>query len=382
MADNETTNPLTVRIQPECSDIVRPGELNASLSRAGLSGDIPAILVRARADGCYADYFLAQYDNENTRRAYKRIVDRFLEWCDGQGVDLHEITPRMCGMYRDQTKGSPATKKQSLAGLRGFFDLLVERHFCVLNPARSTRNPRESVEQGKTPEIPIKNVERLIASIDSETVVGKRDRAIIAAWAATGARIGAVAKIRLKNLFYNDGQWLLILDEKNAKHREIPVRHDLQRFILDYLLAAQLNDEPGDWHMFRTARGRTSQLQSYESERYADDGTLVSKARGMMKDGDMRRMLKRRLVDAGFGTRETKTTANGHKHTQYRSLYSPHSFRVMVVTDLLEQGNDIHDVAYLVGHSSTRTTQGYDRTRRKVKRNLVERIRVNLDKGE
>jgi site-specific recombinase XerD len=90
-------------------------------------------------------------------------------------------------------------------------------------------------------------------------------------------------------------------------------------------------------------------------------------------------MLKRRLVCAGYGTRETKVTAAGHKYTIYRSLYSPHSFRVTVLTDLISQGEDIQDVAYLAGHSSTRTTQGYDRTKRAVKRNLVERIRVELD---
>ena len=67
--------------------------------------------------------------------------------------------------------------------------------------------------------------------------------------------------------------------------------------------------------------------------------------------------------------------------TVYKSKYSPHSLRVAVVTDLLDQGEDIHDVAFLVGHSSTRTTQLYDRRNRKVKRNLVERIRVDLDSG-
>lgn len=51
----------------------------------------------------------------------------------------------------------------------------------------------------------------------------------------------------------------------------------------------------------------------------------------------------------------------------------------MVVTDLLDQRNDIHDVAFIVGHSSTRTTP---RSRRNVMRNLVERIRVNPDDGQ
>lgn len=84
-------------------------------------------------------------------------------------------------------------------------------------------------------------------------------------------------------------------------------------------------------------------------------------------------------MDAGYGTKTTRATAAGHKRTTYKSLYSPHSFRVTVLTDLISQGEDIQDVGYLAGHSSTRTTQGYDRTKRSVERNLVERIRVELD---
>jgi hypothetical protein len=33
--------------------------------------------------------------------------------------------------------GSPAKRNLELAALRGFFDRLVQRHVCVLNPAAS-----------------------------------------------------------------------------------------------------------------------------------------------------------------------------------------------------------------------------------------------------
>ncbi len=383
MTHEESTENLPVARLGAAPQVLAKQELDATLAEAGLSG-VPDIVGRAKASGTYVDYFIAEFDNVHTRRAYKRHVDRFLERCESQGLELSEITPRIVGQYRDQVRGKAASKKQMLAGLRGFFDMLVERHFCLLNPARSARNPREHVEEGKTPEIPAKEVEKLIGAIDASHVVGKRDRAIIAAWAATGVRIGAVAKLRIRNFFYHDGQFYLELDEKNSKHREVPVRHDLQKYLVDYIEAAGLRDESDGHHLFRTAAGKTKRLRDYTAESYRADGTRDEVARGAMSADDMRRMLKRRLTDAGFGTKETRHTsgvdANGRKntYTHYQSRYSPHSFRVMVVTDLLDQGNDIHDVAFLVGHSSTRTTQGYDRSKRKVKRNLVERIRVNL----
>jgi integrase/recombinase XerD len=73
----------------------------------------------------------------------------------------------------------------------------------------------------------------------------------------------------------------------------------------------------------------------------------------------MRRMLKRRLTDAGLP-----------------ALFSPHSFRVAVVTDLLKQDVPLEDVQYLAGHSNPKTTQIYDRRRRRVTRNIVERISI------
>jgi len=95
-------------------------------------------------------------------------------------------------------------------------------------------------------------------------------------------------------------------------------------------------------------------------------------------------MLKRRLCDAGLAVRETKRTpgfdAEGkhHRYTLYRSPYSPHSFRVLVVTDLLEQGHDIKEVARLVGHSNVKTTVGYSRVEQEVSGNLVDRIRGRM----
>ena len=73
----------------------------------------------------------------------------------------------------------------------------------------------------------------------------------------------------------------------------------------------------------------------------------------------IRGLVKRRLKDVGLPT-----------------ILSPHSFRVLVVTDLLEQGVPLEDVQYLAGHARPTTTQIYDRRGREVSRNLVERISV------
>ena len=91
--------------------------------------------------------------------------------------------------------------------------------------------------------------------------------------------------------------------------------------------------------------------------------TAVRKTKLLTKNGmtgiDICRMMKRRLKAAGLP-----------------GQFSPHSFRVATVTDLLEQNVPLEDVQYLAGHSDPRTTRIYDRRRRKVTRNIVERISI------
>ena len=56
----------------------------------------------------------------------------------------------------------------------------------------------------------------------------------------------------------------------------------------------------------------------------------------------------------------------GSKDAGMPPVFSPHSFRVLLVADLLCQ-----EAQYLDGHANPRTTQIYDRRRRRVTRNSV-----------
>ena len=80
-----------------------------------------------------------------------------------------------------------------------------------------------------------------------------------------------------------------------------------------------------------------------------------------MTGDDIAAMLKRRLKDASLPHHLV-----------------PHSFRVATLTDLYRQKVPEHEIQYLAGHADRRTTDLYNRTKREVTRNLVERISVRL----
>jgi site-specific recombinase XerD len=142
----------------------------------------------------------------------------------------------------------------------------------------------------------------------------------------------------MKSLKHDGTQYALRFSEKGGKSREIPVRHDLEQILRGYLEAPGITEGP----LFRTVFRRTGKL------------TVRS-----MSGIDICRMMKRRLEAAGLP-----------------GQFSPHSFRVATVTDLLEQNVPLEDVQHLAGHADPRTTRLYDCRRRKVTRNIVERISI------
>jgi integrase/recombinase XerD len=308
------------------------------------AASLPELIERAGGAARFAweEFFYAEHHNPHTQKAYLRAVRAFLGWCDGQGVELPQITPGMVGQYLSGLAGSAAKKNLHLAALRGFFDRLVQRHVVVLNPAASVKGVKDQVMEGKTPEITIEQARTLLSSIDTGHLVGLRDRAILATLAYTACRGGAVAKLRLGD-FQGDGtQYVLRFQEKGGKSREIPVRHDLEGYIRAYLATAGIEGENKDRPLFRASNGRTKRL---------GDQPLSSKV--------ICELVKRRLKDAGLPSR-----------------LSPHSFRVTAITDLLTQGVPLEDVQYLAGHAEPRTTGLYDRRQKKVTRNIVERISI------
>ena len=313
----------------------------------GLSDELPAIILRSGANAIFAarEFFDGTIRNEHTRRAYLHAVKLFLAWAEkhGQG-ELVNIAPWDVGKYIGELAKttSIATRNQHLSALRHFFDGMVTRHAIVLNPALSVRGERYPAIEGRTPEISVAQARELLGSLNTSHIVGLRDRAILAILVYTSSRAGAVAKLKCAD-FYNAGQqWMLHFTEKGGKSREIPVRHDLELLISEYIDLAGLRNTPKDTPLFQTAMKRKRQFTGKP-----------------IHVNDICRMMKRRLKDIGLPL-----------------LYSPHSFRVTTITDLLTQGVPLEDVQRLAGHADPRTTRLYDRRERKVSRNIVERISV------
>lgn len=304
--------------------------------------ELPALIASAGSSGRYAweEFLYGEITNSHTRRAYAKAVGDLLNEAEEKGLTILQITPRFIRGYLDRMDVSIPTKKLRLAAIRRFFDIAVTRHVIPLNPSLSVRGERYKVVEGKTPEITVSQVRKLLKACDEKTIVGLRDKVIISTLIYTAARVGAVVSLNVGDFSTTGDQWTLKFKEKGNKAREIPVRHDLELLLKNYIERARLS--PKDTPLFRSAKGKTGELTSEP-----------------MQADDVRRMIKRRLRAAGLST-----------------IFSPHSFRVCTLTDLLKQDIPREDVQYLAGHADPRTTSLYDRRGKKVSRNIVERISI------
>jgi site-specific recombinase XerC len=111
------------------------------------------------------------------------------------------------------------TVKQHLAAVRMCFDWLVTGGILTVNPAHAVRGPKHVVKRGKTPVLTTDQARVLLDSIDTSTLVGFRDRALIGVMTYAFARIGAVVSMRVEDYFANGKRWWVRLHEKGGPAR-------------------------------------------------------------------------------------------------------------------------------------------------------------------
>jgi site-specific recombinase XerC len=163
------------------------------------------------------------------------------------------VKPLHVAAYVEELQGelSKPSVKQHLAALRMLFDWLVVGHVLEVNPAHAVRGPKYSQKKGKTPVLDREEARALLTCIDTSTLVGLRDRALIGVMIYTFARVGAVLQMNVGDYFTQGRRGWVRLHEKGGKEREAPCHHKLETYLDEYVVAAGIADDK-DRPLFRT----------------------------------------------------------------------------------------------------------------------------------
>lgn len=193
-------------------------------------------------------------------------------------------------------------------------------------------------------------VRDLFEAIDTRTLLGARDQALLALMVYTFARVSAATGMRRKDYFVEGRERVVRLLEKGSKRREIPAHRALVRHLNLYLKKAAEFDEEAralggnprlandqDW-LFQTIRG----------------GKLTGRR---MAQADAYRMVRRRALAAGV-----------------LGNIGNHSWRATGITTYLNQGGSLEHAQDIAGHVSPKTTRLYERREDKEMREEIERI--------
>jgi integrase/recombinase XerC len=279
----------------------------------------------------FADYLKYQRNaSPHTLRNYLSDLDQFYDYLcpeDSNGerpdIDIRQIdhiTIReyMAKLYQEKRKKSSIGRK--LATLRTFFKFLCREQVLEMNPARLVSSPR--LEKRLPKVISVDEVVHFIETPDTETVLGKRDRAILELLYATGCRVSEVAGMNLDDIDFR--RETIRVRGKGRKERFVPFGSKAKEALTTYfeVRGALLAEAP------EHKRDAKAVLLNYQGTR------ITTRSIG-------------RLVDKYV------------KECALTQDISPHSLRHSVATHLLSAGADLRVIQELLGHARLSTTQIY-----------------------
>jgi integrase/recombinase XerD len=305
------------------------------------AGQVPKIFLQSpEASKRFWEFFTVNIRNRNTRKAYFVAFAQFSDWCEARKIALSEVQPIHVASYIEslmETRSKP-TVKQHLAAIRMLFDWLVTGQVIPVNPAHAVRGPKHSVKKGKTSVLSAEEMRTLLDAIKIDTLIGLRDRALIALMGYTFARVGAAVQMKVEDYYIQNRRGWVRLHEKGGKVNELPCHHNLEQYLDEWLAVSGLASEPAA-PLFMTLR----------------HGKLTQ--RTPIPQQNVYAMIQRRAKAAGIATK-----------------ISCHSFRATGITTYLKNGGKLEVAQQMAGHESARTTGLYDRRDDAVALDEVERV--------
>ncbi len=217
---------------------------------------------------------------------------------------------------------SQVQAKRLASSIRMYLRYLSSTGMCAPTLASSVMIPRSYRLSTLPRYIPMEDIERVIASCDTDTAVGMRDRAILLLLARLGLRAGDVRNLRFSDVDWNNAQ--IHVSGKTKRPATLPLPQDAGDALLQYIL---------------TARSRVDTTRVFLRVRAPHTAFGESAA----ISGIVSRALTRAGVESPGGR-------------------GAHLFRHSVATGMLRSGAPMELIGALLRHESRQTTMIYAKT--------------------
>ncbi len=192
---------------------------------------------RRRIESGFTEYLVNERGvKQHTIDTYLPIASRFLSDHFGTGsIVLSDLNPNDIVRFILQDTKTVSTKRAQLivSSLRSFFRFLYTRGETAIDLSPSAL----TVANWRLSELPRflepKQVEQLLQSTNQDTLIGRRDYAILLLLARLGLRAGDVVHMALDDIDWGVGE--LILCGKSDRQERLPLPQDVGEALVNYL---------------------------------------------------------------------------------------------------------------------------------------------------
>ena len=259
--------------------------------------------------------------SEHTIINYKRDIESWLIFLEEN--DFSPLTPThrdvrlfLQGCYK--RKLSRSTVGRTITSIKMFYRFLISESVIASNPIRLTKINSKVAKLPKF--LYEQEIESLFEAINRESVLGKRNYALLELLYATGIRVAECCDLKINRVDLDSG--MLLVHGKGAKMRYIPLGEFAIEALEDYLMHSR-------------------PLLENKSKSKANELFLNNRGTALTDRG-VRDVLNRLTIQ-----------------TSDNIKLAPHMIRHTFATHLLNNGADLRSVQELLGHVNLSSTQIY-----------------------
>ena len=290
----------------------------------------------------------------HTVRAYESDVGQFLDHAAARlGVPRGELPP--ASLDRQALRAflgalhaeglSRASAARKLAAARAFLRYLLREEIIEADPGALVATPRRDVRMPA--HLSEREMADLIERADEDSPLGRRDRAILELFYASGLRLSELAGLDLDDV--NLSARMVRVLGKGGKERLVPFNASTASALRAYLKGRDLIR--ADARTRGPGRPRAAGRESRSADVGAREGRRHARPRDPVFVNYRGTRLGVRSIDRLV---RRHVTASGA-----RTGISPHALRHSFATHLLQRGADLRAIQELLGHARLSTTQRY-----------------------
>jgi integrase/recombinase XerC len=225
---------------------------------------------------------------------------------------------------------SRSSASRRLAACRTFARYLIREELIEDDPTALVGAPRK--DQTLPSHLPADDMTRLLAEPDTDTVGGRRDRAILELFYASGLRLSELVDLDLEDT--NLSSRVVRVRGKGGKERLVP----FNRSAADAIRAMM-----ADWRRLPMGeRAQAGRLSKYARQGRRRQPLFLSMRGQRLSTRSVDRIVRKYVQQAAL-----------------TSAISPHALRHTFATHLLQAGADLRAIQELLGHARLSTTQRY-----------------------